>query len=423
MLILRSEMNGTRVVAIDELAGHGARGRNGRPARFIDDPAQAEAILHASTSDRGRLLRDFFGGGILFSDGEHWRKRRRIIQPAFAPRDVDHHLADVTAAVPHLVGRFETAARLDRPLAINDEALRFTMRVLYQGVFGVPFSDDDDDAIAMVMDYFDAVGGMLAATIFQSQRFDGSSMARIRTAEAAMDAEIDRLVEARSGLGVDATDPRLDALGRIISGIDDETGVRDEARALMLAGAETTSNALGFLLLLLARHPDVRNRLEEEIDDRTRDDAPFLEAVILETLRLFPTVWFQTREMTIGCELGGLQFEKDDLAFVTTALIHRHPDLWPDPDAFRPDRFLGGDDGPWRPPHRYAFLPFGGGRHLCLGQHLAMHEIRLTTKAIIERFRVDVYESAPAPAAEIGIVLKPARDLRFKISERLGRDR
>ena len=106
-------------------------------------------------------------------------------------------------------------------------------------------------------------------------------MARIRTAEAAMDAEIDRLVEARSGLGVDATDPRLDALGRIISGIDDETGVRDEARALMLAGAETTSNALGFLLLLLARHPDVRNRLEEEIDDRTRDDAPFLEAVIL----------------------------------------------------------------------------------------------------------------------------------------------
>jgi len=91
MLSLRSEMNGTRVVAIDELANHGARGRNGRPARFIDDPAQAEAILHASTSDRTRLVRDFFGGGILFSDGEHWRNRRRIIQPAFAPRDVNHH--------------------------------------------------------------------------------------------------------------------------------------------------------------------------------------------------------------------------------------------------------------------------------------------------------------------------------------------
>ena len=423
MLTLRSEMIGTRVVAIDELAAHGARGRNGRPARFIDDPAQAEAILHASTSDRGRLARDFFGGGILFSDGDHWRKRRRTIQPAFSPRDVDHHLADVTAAVPHLVGRFETAARFDRPLAINVEALRFTMRILYQGVLGLPFSDDDDQTIAMVMDYFDAVGGVLATTIFQSQRLDGSALAGIRTAEQAMDAEIDRLVEARTGLGIDATDPRLDALGRIISGIDDETGVRDETRALMLAGAETTSNALGFLLLLLARHPDVRNRLEAEIDDRARDDAPFLDAVILETLRLFPTVWFQSREATIGCELGGLRFEKDDLAFVATALIHRRPDLWPDPDAFRPERFLGGDDGPWRPPHRYAFLPFGGGRHLCLGQHLAMHEIRLATRAIIERFRVDVYESAPALTAEIGVVLKPARDLRFKISERLGRDR
>ena len=423
MLTLRSEMIGTRVVAIDELAAHGARGRNGRPARFIDDPAQAEAILHASTSDRGRLVREFFGGGILFSDGDHWRKRRRTIQPAFSPRDMDHHLADVTAAVPHLIGRFETAARLDRPLAINDEALRFTMRILYQGVLGLPFSDDDDQTIAMVMEYFDAVGGVLATTIFQSQRLDGSALAGIRTAEQAMDAEIDRLVEARTGLGIDATDPRLDALGRIISGIDDEAGVRDEARALMLAGAETTSNALGFLLLLLARHPDVRNRLEEEIDDRAHDDAPFLDAVILETLRLFPTVWFQTREATIGCELGGLRFEKDDLAFVTTALIHRRPDLWPEPDAFRPERFLGGDDGPWRPPHRYAFLPFGGGRHLCLGQHLAMHEIRLATRAIIERFRVDVYESAPALTAEIGVVLKPARDLRFRISERVGRDR
>ena len=421
MLIMRSEMTGTRVLAIDQLTRDGARGRNGRPVVFIDDPDQAEVVLHAATVHRSQLFRSFCGKGLLFSDGDHWRERRRIVQPAFPPRQIDHHLEDVAAAIPHLVGRFESAARNDRPLAITDETLRFTTRILYEGVFGVPFPDTDATVDA-ILGFFDAVGGVLAATVFPSQRLDGSTMMEIRTVDAAMNAEIDRLVDVRRERGIDSTDARLDALGRIIAGVDDLDGVREEVRALMLAGAETASNTLGFLLVMLARHPAVRDRLEAEIDDPASTEHPYLDAVILETLRLFPSIWFQTREVTTGFELGGHRFEPDDLAFVATALIHRRPDLWPEPDAFRPERFLGDDGEPWRPPHRYAFLPFGGGRHLCLGRHLAMHELRLATRAIIERFRVDLDESAPL-RAEIGVVLKPARDLRFQVSERTGNAR
>ncbi|MFB0984955.1 MAG: hypothetical protein QMB94_01565, partial [Phycisphaerales bacterium] len=95
MLILRSEIDGTRVRAIDELVTRGARGPSGRPVIFVEDPSRAEVVLHRPEFDRGRLARSFCGNGILFSDGEHWRERRRIMQPSFPPRDPDHHLQDV----------------------------------------------------------------------------------------------------------------------------------------------------------------------------------------------------------------------------------------------------------------------------------------------------------------------------------------
>ncbi len=417
MLIMRSEIAGTRVVAIDDLAAHGARGRNGRPAVFIDDPSEAEAILHAQGIHRGELFRNFCGSGLLFADGVHWRERRRIIQPALPPRDADHHLEDVVSAIPHLVARFETAAREDRPLAINDETLRFTTRVLYEGIFGVSFPEAGETFRA-ILDYFDAVGGVLAATVFPNQRLDGSTMTEIRQVDAAMNTEIDRIVDERRRRGIDTTDAKLDALGRIIAGVEDRDGVREEMRAMMLAGAETTSNTIGFLLLMLARHPEVRERLEAEIDSE-HGDTSYRDAAILETLRLFPSIWFQTREAGVEFEIGDHRFEPDDLAFVATALIHRRPELWPEPDAFRPERFLTDGDAPWQPPHRYAFLPFGGGRHLCLGRHVAMHELQLATTAIIRRFRLDLDESVEI-GAELGVVLKPDRRLRFRVSERTG---
>ena len=419
MLILRSEIDGTRVRAIDELVARGARGPSGRPVIFIDDPALAEIVLHGPTFDRGRLARSFCGNGLLFSDGVHWRERRRIVQPAFPPRDPDQHLQDVNWAIPGLIRRFEAAAKTGSTLGVVEETVRYTTRVLYRGIFGQELPEDHD-RVEVILDYFDSIGGILSATIFPALKLDGRSMTEFKIKAVAMDVEVDRLIDVRRAGKTNPNDDRTDALGRIIDEVGkagNQEGVREEVRSLLVAGAETTSNTLGFLLLMLATHPDARDRLERELDAAPIGSPPFLDAVIFETLRLFPPVWFQPRESKTPIELGNHQLEKDDLVFVSTALIHRRPDIWADPDSFQPERFLPGSEDQERPRHRYAFFPFGGGRHLCLGRHVALHELRLAVRAIFERFRVEVVDEIPL-VAELGVVLKPDRKIRFRVAER-----
>lgn len=417
MLILRSEIKGTRVVEIDELVARGARGPAGRPVFFLLDAKGAEVALHSPVFDRGRLARAFGGNGILFSDGAHWKERRRIIQPAFPPREPDYHLQDVAWAVPGLVSRFAVAAETGESLNVVEETVRFTTRILYRGVFGQELASDHD-RVGVILDFFDSIGGVLSSTIFPNLRLDGRTMAEVRRAATAMEEEVDRLVEVRRNK--ESVSDRVDALGEIVEALEprgDVQGIRDEVRSLLVAGAETTSNTLGFLLLMLAGHPEVGQRLHEELVATDDGDSPFLDAVILETLRLFPPVWFQTREALESIEIGESMLEKDDLVFVATALIHRDPAIWEEPDAFRPERFLPGPDGPWRPTHRYAFFPFGGGRHLCIGRHLAMHELQRSIRALAARFRFEIDSDAEV-AAELGVVLKPARDVRVRVFER-----
>ena len=428
MLILRSEIQGTRVVEIDRLIARGARGPSGRDVRFLLDASAAEFVLHSPIFDRGRLARSFVGNGILFSDGDLWKERRRLIQPAFPPREPDYHRQDAEWAVPGLVGRFETAARSGTSVAVVDESVRYTTRILYRGIFGQELPEDHD-RVRVILDYFDSIGGVLSATIFPALRLDGRTMQQIRDAAAAMQVEVDRLIEVRRRQGPESvggsTPLRLDALGQVVDRLEsegDEEGIRDEVKSLLVAGAETTSNTLAFLLLMLATNPNVSDRLQRELDEDRDGECPLLDAVILETLRLFPPVWFQTREARESVEVSGARVEQDDLVFVATALIHRDPNEWNDHDAFRPDRFLPGPDGPWKPSHRYAFFPFGGGRHLCIGRHLAMHELRLATRALVGRFQFEL-DPATELAAELGVVLKPARDVRIRVSEREERER
>jgi cytochrome P450 len=322
-------------------------------------------------------------------------------------------------AIPGLVRRFEAAAASGATLGVVEETVRYTVRVLYRGVFGQELPEDHD-RVKVILEYFDSIGGVLAATIFPELKLDGRSMTEIRMKASAMDAEVDRLVEVRRAGAAASVEKGNDALGRIIEQVGDAdggVGVRDEVRSLLVAGAETSSNTLSFLLLMLAAHPEARARLEREIDAGSNGASPFLDAVIFETLRLFPPVWFQTREATVPVTLGDRRLEKDEMVFVSTALIHRHPDLWSEPDSFMPERFLPRSEGAWQPPHRYAFFPFGGGRHLCLGRHVAMHELRIAAREIVGRFQVDLVESTPL-AAELGVLLKPDRKIRVRVVER-----
>ena len=419
MLIQRSELVGTRVVEIDRLVERGARGPTGRPCHFVVDPQEVELVLHSQAFDRQRLARAIVGDGLIFSDGDHWKTRRRILQPSYPGRDPDLQLADVRWALPSLVSRIEATAGSGAPIDIVEEVSRFGLHVLYRTAFHQALPDDQD-RVQLILDYFDSVGGLISSTIFPGLGFDSKVMAAIRAAQAAMTDEIDRLVEVRRG--IDDVGTPTDPLGRLIEAVgDDHEGIRDEVRSLLLAGAESTSNVIGFLVLLLADHPEVQERLFNALDEAGDEDPTFLDAVVMETLRLYPVVWMLAREAREPIRIGEIAVDADDLVFVVTSLIQRRPDLWTDPDRFNPDRFLDDDGAIRRPAHRYAYFPFGGGRHLCLGRHLGLHEVREAARALVERFRFR--PDGGERGAELGIVLKPARATRVRATLREGADR
>lgn len=415
MMPVESTMTGTRIDVIDSFAAVGSTSPSGRPAHISMDPDEAEIVLHGKAFDRQSLVRRFTGLGLLFSDGTLWRERRRIMQPGLPQAEP----AAYDAAVGELVG--DLVAWLDslegEPVPIVAECTRFSLRVLYRTVFDLHLAVDHE-LEPVLGAYFDRVGGLLAATVLPGQKLDAKTFPQVSAAQEVLDREIGRVLELRRASGSGAGD----ALGRLIAAQDStgeptEVGIQDEIRSFFLAGAETSANTIAWALLMLDRHPETRRRLEEAIDHGGEVADEVVDQVVFETLRLFPPVWFQTREAISSASLGPRSMDPGDQVFVATYLIHRDPAIWRDPHDFQPDRFRGEGEGSWRPPHRYAYFPFGGGRHLCIGRQLALVELRLAIREICRRFRVHL-EGDGRLSAEVGAVLKPGRGLQVRIVPR-----
>ena len=173
----------------------------------------------------------------------------------------------------------------------------------------------------------------------------------------------------------------------------------------MISGHETTSLILSWTWSLLAQHPEAERQLHCELDnvlgDRMPslvdlDRLPYTLMVLYESMRLYPPVWFIARKSVYAGELTGVEIPEDSLVIVSPYAIHRHPEFWDKPDEFDPMRFVNG-----LPKQRYSYIPFGGGRHLCLGMNLALIEGQMILAAIAQRFRVHPLANqptAPAPA-------------------------
>jgi cytochrome P450 len=192
---------------------------------------------------------------------------------------------------------------------------------------------------------------------------------------------------------------------------DEETGevmddkqLRDEVMTLLLAGHETTSTALSWTLYLLSKHAEVRERLEAEVDavlgDRTPSmedlpDLPYANRVLQESMRLYPPAWGLARWCHEADEVGGYYLPPNSSVTLSPFLTHRHPDFWPEPERFDPERFAP-EQEKGRP--RFAYIPFGGGPRLCIGNQFAMTEAMIILVTIVQRYRLELM-----PGHEVGI--------------------
>jgi cytochrome P450 len=244
------------------------------------------------------------------------------------------------------------------------------------------------------------------------QRLPLPSTRRFRRARRMLDAIIYGLIARRRQDGIE----RADALSMLLAAHDGESGyhpsdeqIRDEIMTLFMAGHETTANALTWALYLLAQHPSIDERAASAV---RRGDRDFVERVVKEVLRLYPPAWIIGRETLCDVTLvDGKNIPAKTTVFAAPLLLHRRPDLFPNPECFDPDRWLGPDPPP------FAYVPFGAGARRCIGEEFALRETTIVLETLLRRHR---FERAAQRRVEVAplVTLRPSGPVMLRAAVR-----
>lgn len=374
-------------------------------------------VTHGRSMHKGRALelaKALLGEGLLTSEGEFHLRQRRLAQPAFHRQRIGAYAEAMGRATAAVRDRWRDGAAVD----IHAEMMELTLTIVAATLFGADVSGDSAEVSEALDAAFRAVSlgfaaGPLGMALF---KLPLPSTRRFTRAKDALDAIIYRIIAERRRDGRD----RGDLLSMLLSAQDDEGDgsgmtdrqLRDEVITLFLAGHETTANALAFAWLLLARHPDAAASLHAEVDrvlgDRvpTLDDLaamPYTRAVVAETMRLYPPAYIVGRRAAVPVTVAGQPFPARTIFLVSQWVTHRDPRWWPEPEAFRPERWFDEAAAAARP--KFAYFPFGGGTRICIGEQFAWMEAMLCLAMLARRWRVEV--PGPDPALQPIITMRP----------------
>jgi cytochrome P450 len=381
---------------------------------IVSDPAAVRRVLVENVANYPKTRMDLaffaaiFGGGLLGLDGEDWRRHRRIMAPAFDPRSVASYGPAMAATIQSFLERWD-ALPDGAPIDMCQEMTALTLEVISRTVFSADSAGMGELVREMMLRGFESASEanildllpVIATLRMRARR------RRLARASAPLDAAIDALLAQREGRPGDG---RADLIGRMMAARDAETGgrltakeIRDEIVTIYIAGHETTASTLSWTWYVLSQRPAQMVRLQAELDELLAgrppgpEDLPrltYTRRVVEEAMRLYPAApGLSTRRALEDDEIGGVKIRKGTSVNVLPWVLHRHRSLWDDPEAFDPDRFSPERSGNR---HRFAYLPFGAGPRVCIGQVLAMNESILALAGLAQR-----YSARLAPGAEV----------------------
>lgn len=397
----------------------------------ISNPEHIEHVL-VTAYDRYRKdtrgyqkLRLTIGQGLVTSEGDFWLKQRRISQPAFARKAIQgfaHTMVDCTSRA---ADRWSPFAVGGGTIDMAREMYRLTLQIAGLTLFNLDLTEEASrigEALDVVLKRFMF---LFTAPLPWPEYVPTPATFKFWRAVKTIRSTVDDIIAQRRAAG----EQHDDLLGLLMAAVDEETGegmsdlqLRDEALTMLLAGHETTANALSWTLHLLGEHPDVAERVGAEVDAVLGGRLPtygdlkalqYTTQVFKEAIRLYPPVWILGRRNVTEDEIGGFTIQPGDYVFFSQWAMHRHPDHWVDPDRFDPDRFA-----PDQPaPNRFVYFPFSRGRRQCIGDRFAEMEGGLLLAVMASRYR---FESAPGHKVvpEPTVTLRPKRGLPMKLTAR-----
>ncbi len=376
---------------------------------------QGQKFGKTTTGNAARQLHRVLGDGLLNSNGELWKRQRKLINPAFHKRRIESHADAMVSATREMVDGWADGEVVDVSRAMMELTLRIVARIL--------FDHDpagETDAVAGAMRAF---RDLLGTPALLPEWVPLPSIRRSKEALARMDDVVYGLIDERRR--ATDLDERNDLLSALVSALDDGSGMsrkqlRDELLTLFLAGHETTSHALTWTLYLLSQDTEHRSAVATEaasiLEARAAkaDDFPALEFAgrcLDEGMRLYPPAYVISRTALEDVEIGGYDIPKG--AEVLVWIYHTHHDArwYPEPERFDPDRWLP-EAVAARP--KMAYLPFGGGTRTCVGKHLALMEARLILSTLAQHVELSLvagHEVVKDPT----VTLAPKHGMRMRV--------
>ena len=406
----------------------------GKRIYFVNDAEYVKRILLDNLANYPKSvtyrnnLRPFLGDGMLISEGDFWKRQRRLAQPAFHMRRLKVLAATMADAAARMAQGWEHGKVVDVMPLMNV----VTMEIVAKTLFGADVSRDIG-AVGEAMNVLGEETGRIRPTAF----FDLPEFVtrprsrRFAAAVATLDAIVNRMVAQRRTEVDRGAAPQDDLLQMLLEARDEESGqgmtdrqLRDELVTLFLAGHETTSISLTWTFHLLAQNPAAEAKLHAEVDAVLGENAapsfddlerlPYARMVAEESMRLYPPAYVFSRRAAGEDQLGPWRIPAGAHIIISPYALHRRADYWTDPDAFKPERFAPGAPSD-RPKH--AYLPFGGGPRICIGNSFAMMEHAIVLAAAVRRWRL---ESIPnhEVRTEPRITLRPRGGLPMRVMSR-----
>ena len=392
---------------------------------FLNSPELIESVLVTNQQNfrKDRVIQNsrwFLGQGLLTSEGSEWLRQRRLCQPAFHRERLALYARIINGCAEEMLDSWKDGESRD----VHQEMMQLTLRVVAKVLFSVDVKQESGEfaaALNLLMKHSSGARMLLPPWV---RYLPLPFLIRVRRAVRQLDEVVYRIIRERR----ESESDKGDLLSMLMSARDEDGSrmtdrqLRDEVMTFLLAGHETTALSLSWAWFLLSENPEAENKLHHELarvldgKNPSFEDLPrlcYTEAVVKESVRLYPPAWSLARTAAEDFGIGGYLVPAGSNVVMSQWIMHRDPRFFPSPEQFDPGRWF--EEHTQRLP-RFAYFPFGGGPRYCVGASFAMMEATLLLAAIAQRFRLRMvpgHKVVPVPS----ITLRPKYGIKMSLHQ------
>ncbi len=356
------------------------------------------------------------GKGLVTNEGDSWLKQRRTAQPAFHRERLASLVNVMVNDTAALAAAWTEKARQGKSVEVITDMMQTTSTIVAHALMGTDVRSQSDEIVKLMNIVNHQTTQKLVNPLRSPMWMPTPNNLQLNGAIKRLDEIIYDIVQQRRNM----KSQHHDLLAMLMQAEDAETGdrmsdlqLRDEVVTLMLAGTETSANALSWTFSLLMQYPEVMQRLQQEADalfstssinNENLRELYYTTMVLNESMRIYPPAWIIAREALEDDEIGGFPVPKGSQVYLSPFIVHRHPDFWHQPYIFDPERF---NEDQRQGRHKFAFFPFGGGPRYCIGHNFAMMEMKVILATLVHWFDCK-------PISKLPVALDPMLTLRPK---------